>query len=46
MDQTNYVYGNDDQGRVFQIVNFMTPGAGFLIIGRGHVSHISEDATC
>ena len=23
-----------------KIVNFMTPGAGVLVIGRGHISHI------
>ena len=25
-----------------QIVNFMTPGAGVLMLGRGHISHCSE----
>ena len=25
-----------------QIVNFMTPGAGVLMLGRGHISHYSE----
>ena len=24
------------------IVNFMTPGAGVLMLGRGHISHYSE----
>ena len=23
-----------------KIVNFMTPGAGVLVLGRGHISHI------
>ena len=23
-----------------QIINFMTPGAGVLMLGRGHISHI------
>ena len=23
-----------------EIVNFMTPGAGFLVLGRGHISFI------
>ena len=23
-----------------KIVNFMTPGAGFLLLGRGHISYI------
>ena len=26
--------------RSTKIVNFMTPGAGVLVLGRGHVSHI------
>ena len=25
-----------------KIVNFMTPGAGVLTLGRGHISHYSE----
>ena len=25
-----------------QIVNFMTPGAGVLMLGHGHISHYSE----
>ena len=25
-----------------KIVNFMTPGAGVLVLGRGHISHIVE----
>ena len=25
-----------------KIVNFMTPGAGVLMLGRGHISHYSE----
>ena len=36
------VYSNYDQGGSTQIVNFMTPGAGVLILGRGHISHYSE----
>ena len=27
---------------VYQIVNFMTPGAVVLMLGRGHISHYSE----
>ena len=23
-----------------EIVNFMTPGAGVLVLGRGHISHL------
>ena len=26
-----------------KIVNFMTPGAGVLMLGRDHISHYSED---
>ena len=26
--------------RSTKIVNFMTPGAGVLVLGRGHISHI------
>ena len=25
-----------------KIVNFMTPGAGVLMLGRGHINHYSE----
>ena len=25
-----------------EIVNFMTPGAGVLVLGSGHISHYSE----
>ena len=25
-----------------KIVNFMTPGVGVLVLGRGHISHYSE----
>ena len=32
INQTNYVYRNDDQGST-KIVNFMTPRAGFLMLG-------------
>ena len=35
IDQTNYVYSIDDQGRVY-------PGAGVLLIGGGHISQYSE----
>ena len=38
MDHTIKVYSIDNQGRVYQIVNFMTPCAGLFIIGRGRVS--------
>ena len=29
-------------GRSTKIVNFMTPGAGVLMLGRGHLSHIMK----
>ena len=28
--------------RFTKIVNFMTPGAGVLVLGHGHISHIVE----
>ena len=34
------IYSNDNQGRVYEIVNFMTHGAGVLVLGRGHISHM------
>ena len=33
-------YSKDDQGMVYQIVNFLTHGAGVLMLGCGHISHI------
>ena len=30
------------KGGSTQIVNFMTPGAGVLMLGHGHISHYSE----
>ena len=35
------MYSNNDQGST-KIVNLMTPGAGVLMLGRGHISHYSE----
>ena len=40
MVHTKYVYSNDDQRRVYQIVNFMTPVAKNLVLGLVHISHI------
>ena len=40
IDQTNYVYSNDDQGRVYQNCIFNDPGAGVLMLGCSHLSHI------
>ena len=37
--QTKYVVMMTKEGST-EIVNFMTPGAGFLVLGRGHISHI------
>ena len=44
MIQTNQVLSNDDHGSPgsTKIVNFMTPRAGVLVPGRGHVSHIEK----
>ena len=44
MDQTNEVYivTMAKEGST-QIVHFMTPGAGFFVLGLGHMSH-SENA--
>ena len=27
-----------------KIINFMSPGAGVLVLGRGHISHFSKNA--
>ena len=40
IDETNQVCSTDDQDGSTKIVNFMTPGAGVLVQGRGHISHI------
>ena len=37
IDQTNYVYSNDDQGRVYQNCRFMTSRAGIPVPGHGHM---------
>ena len=37
--QTKYVVMMIKEGST-KIVNFMTPGAGVLVLGRGHISHI------
>ena len=42
MDQTNKVYSNNDQGRVYLICKFMTHGAAVLMVGRDHISHHSD----
>ena len=34
------MYNNDDQGRVYLNCNFHDPGAGVLMLGCGHISHI------
>ena len=39
--QTNYIVMMTKEGST-KIVNFMTPGAGVLVLGRGHISHFSE----
>ena len=37
--QTKYVVMMTKEGFT-KIINFMTPGAGVLVLGRGHISHI------
>ena len=37
--QTKYVVMMTIEGST-KIVNFMTPGVGVLVLGRGHISHI------
>ena len=37
--QTKYEVMMAKEGST-KIVNFMTPGAGVLVLGRGHISHI------
>ena len=39
MRQTKYVVITTKEGCI-KIVIFMTPGAGVLVLGRGHISHI------
>ena len=39
--QTMYIVLMTKEGST-KIVNFMTPGAGVLMLGRGHISHYSE----
>ena len=41
IDQTKYIVCSYDQlGRVYQIVNFMTPGARVLVLRRGQISYV------
>ena len=39
--QTKYVVMMTKEGSP-NFVNFMTPGAGVLVLGRGHMSHIGK----
>ena len=39
--QTKYIVMMTKE-RSTKIVNFMTPGAGVLVLGRGHISHIMK----
>ena len=39
--QTKYTAMMTKEGST-KIVNFMTPGAGVLVLGHGHISHIVE----
>ena len=38
--QTNKVYSNDHQGRVYQNCEFYNPMSGVIVLGRGHVGHV------
>ena len=40
IDQKNLVQSYDDRGRSTKIVNFITPGAGVLVLGRDHFNPI------
>ena len=40
MFQTNLVYSNDEQWRVYPNCKFHDPGAGVLVLGCGHISYI------
>ena len=42
--RTGIYYSNDNQETKKKIVNFMTPGAGVLMLGFGQRSHYSEYA--
>ena len=47
MDQTYYVYSNDDQGKYYKNCKFYDPpppGAGVLMLRCGHISRYSEYA--
>ena len=39
--QTKYIVIMTKEGST-KIVNFMTPGAGVLVLGRGHISHFMK----
>ena len=40
IDQTNQVCSNVTREGSTKIINFMTPRAGFLVLGFGHIRHI------
>ena len=42
MNQTNYVYRNDDQGRVYQNCKFHDPQGWGSDVRHGHISHYNE----
>ena len=39
IDQTNWLYINDDQGKVYKNCNFIIHKAGVLVLRRSHISH-------
>ena len=44
VDQTKYIEMITKVGST-KIVNFMTPGDGFLVVGRGHIRHYRENVS-
>ena len=44
VEQTNYVYSYDVQGSVYQNLSLITPGAGVLVLGRGHIVSIHNSS--
>ena len=41
-DLTNKMCSNDDEGRVYHIENFMTPGLGVRVLRCCHISHLMK----
>ena len=43
IDKTKWVKINDEIRRVYQIVNFITPFARVIVLGRGHKGHKNKN---